>query len=61
MGNEQCIHYWIIDSMNTGRCRYCGTAKYFGALIRREESEANSRMAIVANKKRWEKHDYQTK
>jgi hypothetical protein len=28
--NRQCVHHWIIDKDNVGRCVKCGAAKDFG-------------------------------
>ena len=65
MGDKQCIHYWIVDSMNLGRCRYCGAVKDFGALMRREEGKnALKTVSLVesaAAKKRWQDPEYQTR
>ena len=30
-------HFWIIDSQNVGRCKYCPAVKDFGKLQRHEE------------------------
>ncbi|GAH26691.1 unnamed protein product [marine sediment metagenome] len=32
----KCIHHWIIDSDNTGICKYCKEVKNFSGLQRRE-------------------------
>lgn len=37
MANKQCIHYWILDNKDVGRCRYCGAVKDFGVLLRKFE------------------------
>jgi hypothetical protein len=31
--NKQCVHYWIIDRDNVGRCIKCGAVKDFGKLL----------------------------
>ena len=33
---EEHVHYWIIDSENVGRCRYCPEVRDFGRLLQRE-------------------------
>ena len=33
---EEHVHYWVIDSSNVGRCRYCPEVRDFGKLLRRE-------------------------
>ena len=40
MGDKQCIHYWIVDNKDAGRCRYCSAVEDFGALLRREEHKS---------------------
>ena len=30
-----CIHYWVIDSDNVGRCKYCLEVRDFLQLLRR--------------------------
>jgi len=65
MGDKQCIHYWIVDNMNVGRCRYCGAVEDFGALMRREERKnALKTVSLVesaAAKKRRQDPEYQAK
>lgn len=36
MVKGNCTHYWVIDSDNVGRCRYCPAVKDFGRLLERE-------------------------
>ncbi len=36
MANDNCTHYWIIDSENVGHCRYCPEVRDFGRLLQRE-------------------------
>jgi hypothetical protein len=33
--NKQCVHHWIIDRDNVGRCVKCGEVKDFGKLLGR--------------------------
>jgi len=33
---SNCTHWWIIDSSNVGRCRYCPEVRDFGGLLQRE-------------------------
>ena len=58
MGDKQCIHYWIVDRRNVGRCRYCGAVEDFGALMRREERNPER---SAAAKERWQSPEYQGK
>ena len=34
MDNKTCTHYWVIDSDNVGRCKYCPEVRDFGSLRR---------------------------
>jgi hypothetical protein len=34
MSVAKCVHHWLIDSSNVGRCRKCGRVKDFGRLLR---------------------------
>jgi len=48
-------HYWIIDSRDIGRCKYCGAVRDFGRELRRwsgEHKEAPIRGAVESKKKR---------
>ena len=33
---SNCTHYFIINSENVGRCRYCPEVRDFGKLLQRE-------------------------
>jgi len=66
MVNDNCTHYWIIDSSNVGRCRYCPEVRDFGELLMREGVEAGRRGAKArkealgkkrGRKKRRTKHE----
>lgn len=61
MGDKQCIHYWIVDNKNVGRCRHCGAVEDFGTLMRREERKAVSLTRSDAAKKRWSDPEYRQK
>ena len=66
MGDKQCIHYWIVDNKDIGRCRYCGAVEDFGALMRREEREGAGLKTVspvrsAAAKERWQDPEYQVK
>jgi len=65
MGDKQCVHYWIVDNKDIGRCRHCGAVEDFGALMRREEGKnALKTVSLVesaAAKKRWQDPEYQAK
>ena len=30
MDNNNCTHWWIINSENVGRCKFCGEVRDFG-------------------------------
>ena len=32
MGNTACVHHWVIDEFNWGRCKNCPAVRDFGAL-----------------------------
>ena len=32
MTTVACVHYWIIDRMNMGTCKYCNCTKQFPRL-----------------------------
>lgn len=34
---QGCLHYWIIDGVNVGQCKYCGAIKDFGRLLSKEK------------------------
>ena len=61
----QCIHYWIVDNWNVGRCWYCGAVKDFGALLLREAGKnalkTVSPVKSAAAQKRWQDPEYQAK
>jgi len=40
-GNKQCVHHWVIDKYNIGRCIKpgCGAVKDFGALLKKAPSD----------------------
>jgi len=65
MGDKQCIHYWITDSRNVGRCKYCPAVKDFSALLRGEEGKnalkTVSLTKSVAASERWQDPEYQAK
>ena len=61
MGDKQCIHYWIVDNKDVGRCRHCGAVEDFGALMRREERKTVSPVESAAAKKRWQDPEFQAK
>jgi hypothetical protein len=39
--NKQCVHHWIIDKDNVGRCVKCGAVKDFGKLLGKAKGELN--------------------
>ena len=38
MSNEQCVHHWVVDEFNVGRCIKpgCGAVRDFGNLLKYE-------------------------
>jgi len=40
-GNQQCVHRWIIDSIDVGHCVKCGAVKDF-RVLREKELKAQS-------------------
>ena len=41
-GDPDCVHHWVIDEHNVGRCKNCPAVKDFGAL-----QEKNTRLAAI--------------
>lgn len=41
-------HFWIIDSNNVGRCKYCPAVKDFGKVIRKEQQKVSDKQAAIA-------------
>lgn len=39
MSNKQCVHHWIIDEFNVGRCIKCPAVRDFGALLKKEGAD----------------------
>lgn len=37
--NEQCIHHWVIDGFNVGRCIKCPAVRDFGALLKKQGTD----------------------
>jgi hypothetical protein len=58
---DQCVHHWIVDNMNVGRCQLCGAEKDFGALLRKSERKAVSQTRSEAANKRWSDPEYREK
>ncbi|MBA7607880.1 hypothetical protein ES703_15049 [subsurface metagenome] len=58
---NQCIHYWLIDNKDVGRCWHCGAVQDFGALLHKTERKAVSLAKSAAAKERWEDPEYQAK
>ncbi len=42
---DKCIHYWIIDSLEIGICKYCGRKRNFRLSREATESETEKRQA----------------
>jgi len=40
MSNEQCVHHWVIDELNVGRCIKCPAVKDFDALMNKDKKVA---------------------
>jgi len=34
--NKQCVHHWVIDRNNVGRCVKCGVVRDFGKLLEKK-------------------------
>jgi len=32
---NQCVHHWLIDSENVGRCKKCSEVRDFGAMYKK--------------------------
>jgi len=45
MNNRQCVHHWVIDKFNVGRCIKCPAVRDFGAL--REELMVTPEVELV--------------
>lgn len=41
MSNEPCVHHWLIDEYNVGRCIRCGAVRDFGALLSKEVAKVS--------------------
>ncbi len=41
--NKQCVHHWIIDSNNVGRCIKCGAVKDFGKPLEKLSRELSEK------------------
>jgi len=39
-GNTACVHHWVIDEFNVGRCKKCPAVKDFGALQEKDAKAA---------------------
>ncbi|MCX8126762.1 MAG: hypothetical protein N3E40_06480 [Dehalococcoidia bacterium] len=50
MTADKCVHYWLINSSNVGRCCKCGEVKDFGKLL--EESDGKKKGKFQLRKKR---------
>ncbi len=37
--NEQCVHHWVIDEFNVGRCIKCPAVRDFGALLKKQGAD----------------------
>ena len=40
MSNEQCVHHWVVDELNVGRCKNCPAVKDFDALMNEDKKVA---------------------
>ena len=38
---KQCVHHWVIDEFNVGRCKKCPAVKDFGALMNKDKNVAD--------------------
>ena len=37
---KQCVHHWVIDDLNVGRCKKCPAVKDFDALMNKDKNVA---------------------
>lgn len=51
--NKQCVHYWVLDNRDVGRCRYCGAVKDFRALLGEQNEELRQRRGRKAKGIPW--------
>lgn len=56
--NPDCVHYWVVDEHDVGRCKNCPAVKDFGALQKRESKSAAVMIEVAARRggKRGVKH-----
>ena len=48
--NEQCVHHWVIDVANVGRCIKCPAVRDFSALMNSREREVAGLRAVAGRK-----------
>lgn len=47
---EQCVHHWIVDNLNVGRCKKCFMVKDFGSMLRRQAAKREQIMRDIGRK-----------
>jgi len=36
---QECVHHWVIDQFNVGRCKKCPAVRDFGALLKKQGAD----------------------
>ena len=49
-GNPDCVHHWVIDEHNVGRCKNCPAVKDFGALQAKEARPAAVKIQLTGTR-----------
>jgi len=64
MANDNCTHYWIIDSDNVGHCKYCPEVRDFGKMLMKQgvfvaagKRGAKARKEVSGKKRRRKKKE----
>ena len=48
--NKQCIHHWIIDGNNVGRCIKCGAVKDFGKSLEKLSRKLSEKQTEIGQR-----------
>lgn len=46
MTADKCVHHWLINSSNAGRCCKCGRVKDFGRLLREGDGKKKGKFSL---------------
>ncbi len=46
MTADKCVHHWLINSSNVGRCRKCDKVKDFGRLLGEGDGKKRARFSL---------------